>query len=128
MALLLRGGDYVPDEMGGLRTVEGAEEVLQRVLFQLQARRGSFPFLPELGSRLYRLCPFPPPGAAGRVLSRGCFFLPCPTARAGRMLGCPLPPPAFPALLEAADITPADLPQRAVSRETERAAWRPFHA
>ena len=55
MALLLRGGDYVPDEMGGLRTVEGAEEVLQRVLFQLQARRGSFPFLPELGSQLHRL-------------------------------------------------------------------------
>ena len=64
MALLLRGGDYVPDEMGGLRTVEGAEEVLQRVLFQLQARRGSFPFLPELGSRLY-LLPREKPGAGG---------------------------------------------------------------
>ena len=62
MALLLRGGDYVPDEMGGLRTVEGAEEVLQRALFQLQARRGSFPFLPELGSRLY-LLPREKPGA-----------------------------------------------------------------
>ena len=62
MALLLRGGDYVPDEMGGLRTVEGAEEVPQRVLFQLQARRGSFPFLPELGSRLY-LLPREKPGA-----------------------------------------------------------------
>ena len=48
--------------MGGLRTVTGAEEVLQRVLFQLQARRGSFPFLPELGSRLY-LLPREKPGA-----------------------------------------------------------------
>ena len=62
MALLLRDGDYVPDEMGGLRTVEGADEVLQRALFQLQARRGSFSFLPELGSRLY-LLPREKPGA-----------------------------------------------------------------
>ena len=62
MALLLRDGDYVPDERGGLRTVEGAEEVLQRALFQLQVRRGSFPFLPELGSRLY-LLPRERPGA-----------------------------------------------------------------
>ena len=62
MALLLRDGDYVPDERGGLRTVEGAEEVLQRALFQLQVRRGSFPFLPELGSRLY-LLPREKPGA-----------------------------------------------------------------
>lgn len=55
MALLLKDGDYVADERGGLRTVEGAQDLLQRVLFRLQARRGSFPFLPELGSRLYLL-------------------------------------------------------------------------
>lgn len=55
MALLLKDGDYVADEQGGLRTVEGAQDLLQRVLFRLQARRGSFPFLPELGSRLYLL-------------------------------------------------------------------------
>lgn len=55
MALLLKDGDYVADERGGLRTVEGAQDLLQRVLFRLQVRRGSFPFLPELGSRLYLL-------------------------------------------------------------------------
>ena len=55
MALLLKDGDYVADERGGLQTVEGAQDLLQRVLFRLQARRGSFPFLPELGSRLYLL-------------------------------------------------------------------------
>lgn len=55
MALMLRDGDYVRDELGGLRTVEGAEELLQRVLFKLSARRGGFPLLPEVGSQLYRL-------------------------------------------------------------------------
>ena len=35
--------------------LEGAEALLQRVLFRLTARRGQFPFLPELGSRLYQL-------------------------------------------------------------------------
>ena len=53
--LLLRDGDYVPDGQGGLRRAEGTDGLLQRVLFQLSARRGSFPFLPELGSRLYAL-------------------------------------------------------------------------
>lgn len=62
MALLLRDGDYVPDEKGGFRCVEGAEALLQRVLFLLQVRRGSFPFLPELGSRLY-LLPREKPGS-----------------------------------------------------------------
>ncbi|HIY16546.1 MAG TPA: phage GP46 family protein [Candidatus Intestinimonas stercorigallinarum] len=55
MALLLKNGDYVADERGGLQSVEGAQDLLQRVLFRLQVRRGSFPFLPELGSRLYLL-------------------------------------------------------------------------
>ena len=55
MALMLRDGDYVPDGAGGLRTVEGAEALLQEVLFRLQARRGGLPFLPDLGSRLYQL-------------------------------------------------------------------------
>ena len=51
----LMGGDYVPDGRGGLETLSREEALLQRVLFRLQARRGSFPFLPELGSRLYLL-------------------------------------------------------------------------
>lgn len=44
--------DYVPDGAGGLRVLSGAEEMLARVLYRLTARRGAFPFLPELGSRL----------------------------------------------------------------------------
>ena len=55
MELLLRDGDYVPDGSGSLIKLTGPEEVLQRVLFRLTVRRGSFPLLPELGSELYRL-------------------------------------------------------------------------
>ena len=51
----LVNGDYVPDGKGGLTVLTGAEEVLQRALFRLTARRGALPFLPELGSRLYLL-------------------------------------------------------------------------
>ena len=52
MGLCLRNGDYVLDGTGGLRRAEGQEALLERVLFRLTARRGTFPFLPELGSRL----------------------------------------------------------------------------
>ena len=55
MELYLRDGDYLPDGKGGFRRTQGREELLQRVLWKLTARRGSFPFLPDLGSRLYRL-------------------------------------------------------------------------
>ena len=55
MELWLQDGDYVPDGRGGLVRLEGTEALLQRVLFRLCARRGSFPMLPELGSELYRL-------------------------------------------------------------------------
>ena len=55
MELMLRGGGYVPDGRGGLRRAEGSDAVLQRVLWKLTVRRGSFPFLPGLGSRLYLL-------------------------------------------------------------------------
>ena len=54
MGLSLRNGDYVPDGTGGLRRAEGQEALLERVLFRLTARRGTFPFLPELGSRLWQ--------------------------------------------------------------------------
>ena len=50
MELKLVNGDYQPDGHGGLRQAE--EEILQRALSRLTARRGSFPFLPEFGSRL----------------------------------------------------------------------------
>ncbi len=55
MELKLVSGDYVPDGGGGLCRLDGAEELLARVLFRLTARRGALPFLPELGSRLYLL-------------------------------------------------------------------------
>ena len=51
----LIGGDYVPDGRGGLETLSQEEALLQRVLFRLTARRGQFPFLPNMGSRLYQL-------------------------------------------------------------------------
>lgn len=55
MALILREGDYVPDGKGSFQRAEGAREVLERALWKLSVRRGSFPFLPELGSRLHLL-------------------------------------------------------------------------
>ena len=55
MELLLKNGDYALDERGGLIRAAGGEELLQRVLFKLSARRGGFPLLPELGSRLFTL-------------------------------------------------------------------------
>ena len=48
-------GDYVPDGKGGVCRLTGVEEVLGRVLFRLTARRGGFPLLPGLGSRLHLL-------------------------------------------------------------------------
>lgn len=55
MELLLKNGDYLPDGKGGLCRAEGEQALLQRVLWKLTARRGQFPFLPKLGSRLYTL-------------------------------------------------------------------------
>ena len=51
----LRGGDYRPDGTGGFQQAIGADALLERVLFQLSARRGSFPLMPQVGSRLYLL-------------------------------------------------------------------------
>lgn len=58
---LLRNGDYVPDGFGGFTRLQDLQALLQRVLFKLQCRRGSFPFLPELGSRLFELGKEKPP-------------------------------------------------------------------
>ena len=57
MELKIRNGDYIADGIGGERRADGAEALLERALFRLSVRRGSFPFLPELGSELYRLGP-----------------------------------------------------------------------
>lgn len=51
----LKDGDLIPDGAGGFSQVQGDEALLQRVLFKLTARRGAFPFLPELGSKLHTL-------------------------------------------------------------------------
>ncbi len=55
MELKIKDGDYAADGYGGLERVSGSGELLQRVLFRLRVRRGSFPFLPTLGSRLHQL-------------------------------------------------------------------------
>ena len=51
----MKDGDLIPDGCGGFEALHEEEAMLQRVLFKLKARRGSFPFLPELGSRLHTL-------------------------------------------------------------------------
>ena len=56
MRLLLDKGDYIPDGRGAFAAAESDGELLNEVLFRLSCRRGSFPFLPELGSRLHTLC------------------------------------------------------------------------
>ena len=55
MENLLRDGDYVPNGFGGFTRLYGTQELLARALFKLTCRRGSFPFLKDLGSRLYEL-------------------------------------------------------------------------
>lgn len=55
MELKLENGDYVPDGMGGFLRQTGDSAALSRALFLLTARRGAFPFLPEVGSQLWRL-------------------------------------------------------------------------
>lgn len=55
MENLLRNGDYVPNGFGGFVRLQDSEATLQRALYKLTVRRGSFPFLPRLGSRLSAL-------------------------------------------------------------------------
>lgn len=55
MENLCRAGDYVPDGFGGFVRLRAERALLQRALFKLSVRRGSFPFFPALGSRLYLL-------------------------------------------------------------------------
>lgn len=55
MELKLRSGAYVLSAAGLPETVRGAEEILQRALMRLSARRGSFAPAPDYGSRLYTL-------------------------------------------------------------------------
>lgn len=55
MSLLLKDRDYAADGNGGVAVVRDGEALVNEALFRLTARRGSFPFLPELGSRIYQL-------------------------------------------------------------------------
>lgn len=56
MSLRLEERDYALDGNGGVAAeVDDGAALLNEVLFRLTARRGSFPFLPELGSRMYQL-------------------------------------------------------------------------
>ncbi len=54
MSLRLVNRDYAADG-GGLISDSGGEALLDEVLFRLAVRRGSFPFLSDLGSRMYLL-------------------------------------------------------------------------
>lgn len=47
-------GDYVP-QGSGIARAQGVQAAFANAVFCLQCRRGSFPFLPELGSRLWQL-------------------------------------------------------------------------
>ena len=76
----LREGDYCPDGSGAFDRAVGEEEILERVLFQLTARRGSFPLLPQVGSRLYLLCREKP--AARAALAAGYAAEPVQVTRA----------------------------------------------
>lgn len=53
--LELKNGEYVRSEDGGLATVSGTAETVQRIMMRLCARRGGFYPMPDFGSRLYKL-------------------------------------------------------------------------
>ena len=55
MELMLENGRYVPARFAGFEKVSGTQELLQRILMKLKARRGSFFPLPNYGSRLHTL-------------------------------------------------------------------------
>ena len=55
MEIALEGGRYTAAKTGGLETVTGTDELAQRLLMKLTARRGGFAPMPSYGSRLYTL-------------------------------------------------------------------------
>ena len=55
MELKIKDRDYVSDGAGALVRASGREELLERVLYKLSVRRGSFALVPELGSKLHLL-------------------------------------------------------------------------
>lgn len=55
MSLKLVNRDYASDGNGGVAVARDGDELLGEALFRLTARRGSFPFLQSLGSRMHLL-------------------------------------------------------------------------
>ena len=55
MSLLLQDRDYADDGNGGVAVIQDGDELLGEALFRLTVRRDSFPFLPDLGSRMHLL-------------------------------------------------------------------------
>ncbi|MBC8570528.1 hypothetical protein [Zongyangia hominis] len=55
MDMRIQNGDFVPDRRGIPRGCFGVEEVVNRVLLCLTARRGGFARMPHFGSRLHTL-------------------------------------------------------------------------
>ena len=68
MELKIKDGDYVPDGSGGFVAVSGTEELLQRALLKLTARRGAFLFRKDFGSRLWELGRVPPSARRGAAI------------------------------------------------------------
>lgn len=60
MELKLENGKYLAKTRGGLESVRGNEELIQRVEMKLRARRGSYALMPEFGSRLHTLASHKP--------------------------------------------------------------------
>ncbi len=52
---LLKQGDLVSDQNGGVVTVTGLAELIQCALLRLTMKQGSFPYQPQLGSTLSSL-------------------------------------------------------------------------
>lgn len=57
MDTAIQNGDFLRDAGGRLRSLDGREELLQRAYLRLQARRGAFPYDPQLGSRISLFSP-----------------------------------------------------------------------
>lgn len=52
---LIHNGDMVLDHLGGVQSVTGIQEVIQRVMIRLTMRQGAFVYDTALGSRLYQM-------------------------------------------------------------------------
>lgn len=55
MDCLLKDGEFVLDHRGRPILISGDEELAQRAMIRLAVKRGSLPFDPSFGSRLFRL-------------------------------------------------------------------------